>query len=240
MSEKIINRHILEIRHTPYMKFLDNKGNIANSILKLSNFNFKYWSLKNDRIDLMDGSEKIKIFTSLTNYGMVIEDSPSPNYFKDQAIIFIKNLFEIEGFSERDIKRIGTRSFFLVDRNIKFNIIKSRYQEKYLNLNPNMNEIFDADIDDIGAPFIFSEKNNKKNGFNTMSGPMVKEQMKKYFPQSNIYSDETLPNTALYFDIDYFTKDIGKINKDDLLKIVKKNINRATDIFTKYKDYVLE
>lgn len=239
INEKIINKHILEVRHKPYMKFLDIKGEIANFIIKLSRFSFIYWHLSNNRVDFMDTSGKIKTFVSLTNFGIVIENAPSLNYFKDQSVLFLKNLLEFPGFSDREITRLGTRSFFLVDRRQKFSDIKRKYQDKFLNLNPKLREIFDADLIDIGAPFNFKE-NNEKSGFNTMSGPMKKNQMKKFFVDSKLYPDNIFPESALYFDIDYFTKDIGKKNKEALLKAVINNINRSTDIFIKFKDYVLE
>ena len=100
-------------------------------------------------------------------------------------------------------------------------------------------EIFNANLVDIGAPFYF-EENDKKSSFNTRSGPMKKDQMNSFFIDSKLYPNNIFPESALYFDIDYFTKDIGKKNDEDLLNIVKNNINRSIDIFIKFKDYVLE
>ena len=239
INEKIINKHILEVRHKTYMKFLDIKGDIANFFIRLNRFNFIHWRLSVNRVDFMDASGKIKTFASLTNFGIVIEDAPSLNYFKDQSILFLKDLLKFPGFSDRDITRLGIRSFFLVDRKQKFNDIKRKYQDNFLDLKPKSSEIFDADLIDIAAPFNFKEKNNK-SGFNTMSGPMKKNQMKRFFADSKLYPDNIFPESALYFDIDYYTKDIGKKDKENLLKIVKNNIIRSTDIFIKFKDYVLE
>jgi len=239
INEKIINKHILEVRHKPYMKFLDIKGEISNFIIRLSRFNFTYWHISDNRLDFMDATGKIKTFVSLTNFGIVVENAPSLNYFKDQSTLFLNNLLEFPEFSDRDITRLGTRSFFLVDRKQIFNDIKRKYQDKFLDLNPKSKEIFNANLIDIGAPFSF-EENDKKSGFNTSSGPMKKGQMNRFFADSNLYPNNTFPESALYFDIDYFTKDIGKKNKKDLLNIVKNNINRSTDIFIKFKDYVLE
>lgn len=239
INENIINKHILEVRHKPYMKFLDIKGEMSDFIIKLRRFSFTYWHISDNRLDFMDTSGKIKTFVSLTNFGIVMENAPSLNYFKDQSILFLNNLLEFPGFSDRDITRLGTRSSFLVDRKLIFNDIKRKYQDKFLDLNPKTRELFNANLIDIGAPFYF-EENDKKSGFNTRSGPMKKDQMSRIFVDSKLYPNNILPESALFFDIDYFTKDIGKKNKEDLLNIVKNNINRSTDIFIKFKDYVLE
>lgn len=237
--EKIINKHILEARHKPHMKFLDIKGEISNFIIKLSRFNFTHWHISDNRLDFMDTSGKIKIFVGLTNFGIVIENAPSLNYFKDQSTLFLNNLLDFPGFSDRDITRLGTRSYFLVDRKQIFNDIKRKYQDKFLDLNPKSMEIFNANLVDIGAPFYF-EENDKKSGFNTRSGPMKKDQMSIYFNDSKLYPNNNFSESALFFDIDYFTKDIGKKNKGNMLSMVKNNIDRSIDIFIKFKDYVLE
>lgn len=60
----------------------------------------------------MGTSGKIKTFASLTNFRIVIENAPSLNYFKDQSALFLNNILEFSGFSDRDITKIATRSFF--------------------------------------------------------------------------------------------------------------------------------
>lgn len=64
--------------------------------------------------------------------------------------------------------------------------------------------------------------------------------MNNMFVDSKLYPNNAFSESALCFDIDYFTKDIDKKNNEDLLNIVKNNINMSIDIFIKFKDYVLE
>lgn len=238
-NEEIIARHILEIRHQPYMKFLDMKGELASIITKLDRFSFQYWSLSDDRVDFMDKSEKIKSFISSTNYGFVIEDSPTLNYFRGQSLLYLKELFKQIDLSDRDIIRIGGRSFFLVDSKESFESIKKKYLERFINLNPEITKIFESNLIDVGAPFNFKEKDGTRS-FNTMSGPMEKEQMRQFFNVKKIYPDDKFPDAALYFEIDYFVKDIGKIKNDALLKLINQNIDRSIELFKKFKDYVLK
>lgn len=238
-KEKIISKHILEVRHQAYMRFLDIRGEIAHVITNLDRFNFEYWAPADNRVDLMDMSKNIKVFVTLTNFGLVIENAPSLDYFKNQSILFLEKLLESLDFSDRKIVRLGARSFFLIDRKQKFNDIKTKYQNRFLSLNPKGKELFDAELIDIGAPFNFRET-DRKNSFNTMSGPMEIKQMRQFFGSKKLYPDNLFPKSALYFEIDYFTKDIGRKDKDTLLQLAKTNINRSLDIFMKFKDYVLE
>jgi hypothetical protein len=55
-----------------------------------------------------------------------------------------------------------------------------------------------------------------------------------------LYPDTILPEAALYFEIDYFSKETGKIISDDLINLIKSNIARSVNIFKQFKDYVLD
>ncbi|MDP3882870.1 MAG: hypothetical protein Q8Q48_02335 [Candidatus Staskawiczbacteria bacterium] len=186
----------------------------------------------------MDKSEKIKAFVSLTNFGMVVEDAPSSNYFSDQAVLFIKSLSAKNDFSDREIVRIGTRSFFIAGRKESFEDLKKKYLENFLELKPNAIKIFGSNPVDVGAPFNFIV--NKSEAFNTMSGPMEREQMKKFLKPIKIYNDDKLPKQGLYFEIDYFTQNVGRIKEEELESIVRSNIEKSAGIFERFKKTILD
>jgi hypothetical protein len=233
----ILSRHILEIRNDPYFNFLDKKGSIADKIKGISQFEFNYWKYTDNSVDFFDSKNKVKIFVSLNNFGVVVENPKSQLSFFDNAKLILQILLDDENFGDRDIIRIGCRSLYLIDNGDNFANLKEKYLEKAISINPSLLNIFGGDLVDIGMPINFEDKKLKIK-YNIVSGPMQRKQMNQFFDDNNIYSDSLFPENALYFETDYFSIERKRRNKNELINEISGYINSSSSIYKTFKEYM--
>jgi hypothetical protein len=225
-----INDHTFEIRYKPNPKVLDFRGSWAEAIsdhMKLSD-----WGILENRIDIYDEKSGERAFVGFKNAGFVARNTPTENYFSDKATKFFRYVLSLDGFGKSlFVERIGVRSRFCKKYEGTFEELREKYTIKYLSLTETAKKIIDAKLLDIGGPLNFVDKHGN---FNTMSGPMVHEQLSNFFGEA-----EELPKVGLYFDIDYWLKSNKEMEGGEILRQIEKFAISAWNKFEKISELIM-
>ena len=207
-----ITEFILEIRYKPNPKVLDFRGSWAETLS--AGLGLPEWGIIENRVDIFEKQEKERVFVGYKNAGFTCVDSSTANYFPDRALKFLKILFSLEGFGNiLFLERIGVRLKSITSYTKDFDDLRDLYSSKFLNITEKGKEVLDGKLVDIGGGVDLIDK---LGNYNTTSGPMIKDQMKKYINHKGEF-----PDVGFYFDIDYWTKPNKQIKNNDLLSTVK-------------------
>lgn len=229
---KEINQHILEIRYKPNPKILDYRGTWAEMIS--SHMKLPEWHILENRIDIYDKAHRNHAFVGFRNSGFVCNNSPAKSYFPNRAVRFCNFVVGLDGFEKQPfVERLGIRSKFCTSFAQGFEELKNRYASKYLHLTKEAKEVINARLVDIGGPLNFADR---LGNFNTMSGPMEKKQILRFF--ENIKENE-VPDVGLYYDIDYWLKPNRKMNIDEISTTIKEFAECSWDRYGRIKNLVL-
>lgn len=214
MADKVISEHLVEIRYRANPKILDYRGTWAELISQ--HMGFSDWGIIENRIDIFSKEKNMHAFVGFKNAGFVVIDSPTANYFPDQAIKLLKFVFGLDGFRDPiHIERIGVRQKFCTPFSGKFEDLCGKYSKNYLVITDSGKKAIgeDAKLIDIGGPLNFVDG---IGNFNTMSGPMAKKQIEFFFKKH-----EEFPELGLFFDIDYWGKPDKEMSGKDVVGIIK-------------------
>jgi hypothetical protein len=225
-----IRESVLEIRYTPNSKILDYRGTwaeLVSSLMVLSE-----WRISQNRIDVFDKEETRRGFVSFKNAGIVIRNAPTRDYFPDQANKLLRFLFEQKPFGNPLwLGRIGVRTRFATAYEGDFNSLLGRYKDRFLNISPEALNTWGAEIIDIGGPVNFR---TSQGYLNSMSGPMRKEELKRFFD-----FEDNLPEVALYFDLDYWKEPKSLIEGREAMRIVKLFAEESWDTHERLRTLIL-
>ena len=235
MSEKDLckptNEFVLEIRYKPNATILDFRGLWSEKIS--SNMWFTEWRIVENRADIYTKDGSNRCFVGFRNAGFVTHDSPTANYFPDQAGKFIRFLLGLDGFNNPlFIERIGVRAKFLTPHTDTFEDLLQRYTQHYLRLTDVAEKTLGAKLLDIGGNLNFVDK---FGNFNTVSGPMAQEQMNQYFDWK-----EDLPVVGLYYDIDYWLKPRKELAEAETLRNISSFSKEAWSRHDQFRHLILE
>lgn len=227
-SEKVINEHILEIRFTPNPKLLDYRGSFSEQIGIL--MGLPHWKIDTNRVDIFDDNETRKFFLSFRNFGSIIRNSDTKNYFSDQSVKFAKFLLDKKEFGTPIIDRIGVRSRFCVLYDGTYEELLQQFATHYITVNPELANAIEGKIFDLNFPINFKTPNGS---INTNVGPINNEQFKGYFPFSSIDLQ-----TGIFIDLDYWKTPKETFNQN-VLKAVKKYGESNWEIAQKIVDILV-
>ena len=195
--DKIISKHLIEIRYKPNSRFLDKRGEIADS---LSSATFDQWNISNNRIDFSSKErEDFGAFFSFRNFGLFANYPNTQEFFTKKAKDFVRNAWT--HFPTDKITRIGVRSTYLIETK-DFKSAFDKYRSKFLALSDSDIKGFGGDLIDIGFPLNFA---TGEDFFNVNTGPMEKAQSKELV----VDDEKKLPKTGIYVDVDYFRKEFS-------------------------------
>ncbi|MBM3252636.1 MAG: hypothetical protein FJZ16_00090 [Candidatus Omnitrophica bacterium] len=217
-GDKIISRQIFELRYKAVAKVLDLRGALVDDLSK--ECSFEHWKVSRNRIELkLSEDDTEKGFVSYYNCGYVIYNASTKNYFSDKAIKFTKALLNNINFTADYFLRFGVRSTFCREVKSEFKDLVEKFAQKTNIKNTELLKIYKGKLVDIGFPLNFEEGDKS---YNTMCGPMDKEQMPQFIIEPGTVIEKIdFPELALFFDIDIFRKEIGKIKtKDDILNLI--------------------
>lgn len=208
---KSCNENIFEIRYKPNAKVLDYRGMWAEKIS--DHMRLAEWRIIENRIDVFDKDAKNRAFIGFRNAGFISHDTPTANYFPDQAVKFFNFVLELDGFgSPIFVTRIGVRLKFYTAFEGSFEELFERYSTRFLMVTDKAKEILNAKLIDIGGPLNFADS---YGNFNTSSGPMTAEQARQFLSRT-----EDLPKVGLYFDIDYWQKPEKRVENRKILELI--------------------
>lgn len=232
-SNTVINEHILEIRYKPNPRILDFRGTWALAISQL--LEVPHWRIIENRIDIFSEDNVIRAFVGFHNSGIILLDTPTRNYFPDHAIKLLKFLFQLDGFGDPIfLERLGVRSKFCTPFQGTFEDLRDRVTVRYVSLTEQGKAAigFDSSLIDVGAPLNFADK---LGNFNTMCGPMSKDQFPRFFSSS-----ETFPEVGLYYDIDYWSKPNKEMEGKQLLNLVRDFAYAAWDRHDRVRSLIIK
>lgn len=216
---KIISKHLVEIRYKPNSRFLDKRGEIADS---LSGTTFDQWSISTNRIDFSSKEQdNIGAFLSFRNLGLFTNYPNAQELFIEKAKDFIRTAWS--HFPTNRITRVGVRSTYLIEAK-DFKGAFDKYRSKFLALSDADLKGFGGDLIDIGFPLNFV---TGEDFFNVNTGPMEKAQSKEMV----VDDEEKLPTTGIYVDVDYFRKEFSpNITQRNILDFIDKGAQKADSI----------
>jgi hypothetical protein len=202
MSDKakvFLAEHILEIRHEASGNFLDVRGRIADYCKKQKLF--PHWQIDNQVINFRDSAEKIGregAFVSYKNFGYIVLDAPTMNYFPDRAIHFLKVLSQFKDYQPENFLRFGARTKFFIPSDLSFEEISKKmsagvFSEKLISL------VGGAQAD---LQFIIELK---EEGFDIriVGGPLHKDEAKNFMQ----FESKEFAKTGVFFDVDFYKTD---------------------------------
>lgn len=225
---KTITKHICEVRFKPDPKILDRRGEVTAA---LSDNTFKNWKITNNKIEFANEDDMfVSAFFSYRNLGTSSCFPHDSQYFIDTTKEFIKRSWTF--FPSNNVVRVGVRSSVLVDLGKSFKDYFEMYKKNISQFSKK--GLFNADLVDVGLNLNFA---NGDEYFNVTTGPMEQEQMKIFFQEN---SEEELPDTCVYVEIDYFKKDFKPFLKQkDIFKILDEGVNKSKEISSSVAGIIL-
>lgn len=229
-DRKLINEHIVEIRFQPNPKILDYRGTWAEMVSK--HMKLSEWRIIENRFDVYDVEKTRRAFVSFRNAGFIVHNGKTKNYFPDQALKFMKLLFQQEGFGDRIfVIRLGVKSRFATGFRGSFDELLQLYSSRFVSVKQAAKEAFDALIIDIGCPLDFETAIGK---INSMSGPMTADEISRFFK-----FEANPPDVGLYLELDYWKRPQKKMTAKEILSLVKEYSNENWDRHEAIKDLVI-
>jgi hypothetical protein len=208
-----LNEHVIEVRYQPAARVLDHRGAWAEALS--AKLGLPRWQVIENRFDVFEPKKTRACFVSFRNFGFVALDTPTKNYFPDQAGKFIRAIFSLDDFGKQVlVTRIGVRSRFCDPFEGAFDVLRERFVKRYVSVTSDAQEAIgaNAQLVDIGAPLNYRDKLGR---FNTMSGPMTADEFKRFFQK-----DEGFPSVGLFYDIDYFTAPNAEMKADEIVRLL--------------------
>ncbi len=211
-----INRSLLEIRFKPRARVLDYRGELTEGLA--NTLNLANWKVDSNRIDLQDDSRSRHAFLSFRNAGFTAVNSPTDNYFSDQAKKFLDVLSKIKVFEEDlYVERIGCRILYLLHDRTSFEELLQRFRLSFADASDDAKKIFDGEIVDIGLPLTIKHKGGT---INFMIGPIESHQSKEIFKPQQEDETEDWPESAIFVDMDYWTRPESSLKVSDVSRMV--------------------
>ncbi len=227
----ILSEHIFEVRYRANSKILDYRGKWAELIS--DHLALPHWSIVENRIDIFDKPNSERAFVGFRNSGYTCGDPSTSNFFPDKAIKFYKFLSKLDGFvSPLFVERIGIKSKFITAYESNFEALLALFTKNYISIADKALKCINAKLVDIGALLNFSDK---IGNFNTVCGPMKKEQMKDFMPKRTEY-----PEVGLFYDIDYWQKPNSKISDNAIAKIIQEYARTSWVRYSAITSLILE
>jgi hypothetical protein len=226
------NEHVVEIRYQPTARVLDHRGAWAETLS--ARLELPRWQIAENRLDVFEPKRTRACFLSFRNFGFVALDSPTRNYFADQAGKFVRTVFSLEQFGTRlPVTRIGVRSRFCDPFEGSFDELRDRFTSRYVSIaGPAQQAIGqDAQLLDVGAPLNYRDQLGK---FNTVSGPMTADQFRLFFQK-----DEGFPPVGLFYDIDYFKEPNAEMKADEVVHVLTDFAGTAWDRHDRIKTLIV-
>lgn len=225
-GKSIISEQVLEVRYKPAGRFMDIKGELADS---LTNF-LPHWQIGVDNIILTDTLGKAKVESAFVGYKNAGYSSINPstgNFFQDRCISFWKAFDENGIFAIPAIQRVGLRSRIFIESKISREEADNLFMDKIYS--SNINQLF---TEDKHAIKFYIELKVGGDKVVMQAYPFGKKNEGKIF---SFVSDE-LFKSGLFIDIDYFI--VSDLNKRDIPDFVRKALSYTTRKATSFFDYL--
>jgi hypothetical protein len=229
-SAETVTEQLFEIRYTPNPRVLDFRGTWAQALS--DHLALPEWEIDQNRIDIFNQDRSRRGFVSFRNCGFYVRNSPTVDFFPDQGVKLVRFMMSDDTFGDRlFVKRFGLRTRVATPFAGPFEALVARYSNRVARLNPEAARVFDAEVIDVGAPVNFK---TKLGTLNTVSGPMDRKQLQKFFPQA-----DELPEVSLYLDLDYWLEPKKTFAIRDITSLIKRFAEENWNIQSRFATLVL-
>lgn len=229
-KEKILMRHILEIRLTNRMfSFVDNKGKMMDSLVKV--FGATNFKLRNDgaRFDLATDDLMKSFFFSYENFGFQLDATEDFDTFKRQAEDFFRKLNGNTYYTWTDgLLRVGTKSeIFYHKTGESLEKVKEVFNNKFTPYKSELQTDTGSAITDVAYHFDFTVPTGNAN---VTLGPTSKEEaLQKFFSEKvKLYEKKFDTSNAYTFVIDI--ANTQKLDIDNWNSLEKRVVTQISDI----------
>lgn len=251
MPDKMVSKHIIEMRFRPDAGFLDKRGKVAESITA-SDAPLKRWNVSANRIDFASyNNQSIRAFFSYRNLGVVSTPPNDTEYFVKTAQAFVTEAWK--HLPNREFSRMGILSRFLVETE-DFEKARNAYRNRFLKLPDEDLEAFGGKLDDVGFSLNFVDR---KKHFNITTGPMEKAQARNLLSDSElpfirIFAESplsdvgdveaiALPDAGIYVEVDFFRKNFPQQMKaTNVLELLGEGLRRSKELTTLISNWITE
>jgi len=210
-----VNEQIFEIRYKANSKILDYRGTwseLLSDYLGLSE-----WKIVDNRIDIYNKQNTRHAFVGFSNTGFLCTNSPTRNFFYDQASKFYSFIVKQPGYDAApQVERFGVRSRFCINIDKSFKDIMELYLKSFCNQLESIKNVLGPEYVDIGTTL---ELKDKLGNYKLTSGAVELAQIKNLF--RNIEEENSLPQVGLYFDLDYWVKPNKAMSEGDICGLLK-------------------
>lgn len=224
-----VYQHVLEVRlKSLKTSLIDDRGKLTEFLLKQLPSVDKF-RISQDRIDILNKDNKINYFITVANFGLQIENSKSWQEFKTNVSNLLDTLSKNKFYIPEDFVRIGLKTQLMFHKKGQgFETVKDVFNKKLFNLS-DLETSLKAKATDIGFPVNFESKDGN---FNIVTGPMKKQQAsEQFFVRNNVGYDLELPDTGIFFSIDYYQLNPSIKKFSDIKSYTISSIDKAQGEF---------
>jgi hypothetical protein len=198
MSDNLV-RQIFELRFSPFADFFDRRSallDVLYSDRKTKHKNFDHWQLAPNRVAVFDADHKREFFFSYQNCGFSCADPPTANYVRDQLQKYLRLSLQALGDPLEEVLRVGFRETTIVPVE-DFDRLRDVLVKVFLKTDNAFFTSLGASIADLHFPIVFKRGSDR---FQITLGPAQKNELEATWGK-----DSSLPERALYLDVDYYT-----------------------------------
>ena len=209
-----LSTQLVEIRYKPNSKILDHRGSLADSIS--NHMGLTEWLITENRVDIFRADKKERGFVAFRNAGFTLIDAETTELFLDRANKFVRFAFAQSPFADPlFVERIGVRAQIAVPFNDSFENLLERYSTRFASLSVEAANVLDASLIDMGFALNFSTRDGR---LNVNTGPMGQTQLRQFLDRDE---DLSLPDVALYADLDYWSRPGQPMPMKNILNTIK-------------------
>jgi|SRR5208337_568079 len=197
---KPYTRQVFELRYLPLFRFFDCRSKLLEELYrdpKTKKNNFEHWQLGADRVHLFDADQKRAFFVTFSNCGFTCENPATEGFSKDQIMKYMTLTSEVIGENIEEIQRVGFRQIRVVPVE-DLQDTKRLLKEVFIRTDSQFFRELESPIVDFTLlPLVFKHGDHS---FQITLGPATKQEL-----EQRLGSISDLPETSLYFDVDYFS-----------------------------------
>jgi hypothetical protein len=215
------NKFVFELRYKPYLKLLDEKGKIIDSVHREIEKSYPFWQIVNSDIVFYDNEEVVKneFVIGLKRMAVLVEDISTYEAFYDNVFRFVKIFYSNIGINS--YVRIGFRIISLYE---------SKEKNEYGYYLGKIESKFLKDPIDLGLKHKdLLVRIIHANGFYQI-GPVKSDETWVRSSFKDFSDEKLLPKSGIGLDIDGFGTEFDVTKLTDLNKKIESTLTLSKSI----------
>jgi hypothetical protein len=240
LEEKIIMRHILEVRlKTRMFSFLDFRGRMVDFLKDTFEGHEIRLASNGTRADIYTKDRSEVYFFSWENFGFQIEAATSFDSFRKKINSFFDALDQFDEYDVNSVVRVGTKSIVLYHkRGLSLETLKNIYNEKFFSGHTLLEKSTGSRLND--STYVF-ELNKSGGVINLLSGPVTKDEaiLKFFDGDRRHYAESFDASTAVLLAVDFGKKDEKIVTMLSLRNECLEGVSAIEETVEGFKSYFL-